>query len=1295
MPTSDETKSYKSQHVNSTPPVEAGTLSEAVIATRAKSWQRLVTSAKPRVLMITHGLGGGIERHVNDLARLLSPSCEVLVLRPAPSNMVCIDWARQGEDWRCWFSPSSEMAALVDCLKGVGVSRVHLHHIDGLPNAIWHIARELGVPLDITLHDHWPITKKYHLQSLVTGVQPELGQTEWHLEAGKLLAEASRVFAPSKYLTEQVNALHPSVRITWWPHPNEVAVNQAAQVKVAVIGRISPDKGLHVVVACAQYAKAHSLPLHFRIIGPTTEPIASFPELPLDATGGYNDADLAHLIALERPDVAFFPSQIPESFSYTLSAALNAGLPVVASRLGAFIERLDQQPNALLRPANTSPKDWCDALIGAAPPRVTARLIQSAPDQVADRNLAAYLSAIAAGQVSFPRAGDATPPLAGAYVAPKLVSTGHELTMADLYRYGIECGQSEARVELMRRASEADERLRANAEQIELEQSRRQQLEAELAHSVSEIGRERAISMQLQEELQTQSERLHAHIEKLEEELQTESERLHAHIEKLDQEIYENQQDALHALAVTRETLEYERDAARTAFAEISSSRFWRLTAPLRFASHQFKRLVGLGRDAAGQSKALPYKVSVARQILREEGPAALGRRLHEKYSRPSAEVRPQLPLYSQEATIEPLAVTASGSPDIASMVSIIIPVYGQHVMTYTCLKSIAATCAHLSIEVIVIDDCSTEPASVALAPVSGITVIRNDSNLGFLKNCNKAAAMARGEYVLILNNDVIVTPGWLDAMLATFSQSDNVGMVGAKLIYPDGKLQEAGGIVWRDGSAWNWGRNQDASRPEYNYLREVDYCSGACLLLKRADWEALGGFDERYAPAYYEDTDLAFRVREAGKRVYYQPAAVVVHFEGQSSGTDLTQGIKKHQVINQQTFMQRWRDVLAKHRINGVMPRLERDRYAKRRVMVVDACMLTPDQDSGSLRMFEMLGVMARMDAKVTFLADNLEFKEPYVSQIQALGVEVVYHPVESNVTRFLERHAAENEVIILSRATVAVKHIDTVKRVAPRAKVLFDTVDLHFLRQEREAELAGSTSQRLAALNMKEQELSIMHKSDATIVVSPVEQKLLADLAPTIRVSIVSNIHVNMPTPKQFADRRGAIFIGGFRHPPNLDAITWYAENVLPILRRERVGITTTVIGSNAPSSLQKFAAEDFVIAGFVSDVAPFYNDAKMSISPLRYGAGVKGKVNISMQYGVPVVATSPSVEGMYLKHGVDVLSADDAEGFAQAMILANNDQTLWEQLRANGLANIDVHFSRRTAGATLATLLEISPS
>jgi glycosyltransferase involved in cell wall biosynthesis len=191
---------------------------------------------------------------------------------------------------------------------------------------------------------------------------------------------------------------------------------------------------------------------------------------------------------------------------------------------------------------------------------------------------------------------------------------------------------------------------------------------------------------------------------------------------------------------------------------------------------------------------------------------------------------------------------------------------------------------------------------------------------------------------------------------------------------------------------------------------------------------------------------------------------------------------------------------------------------------------------------------------------------------------------------------------------------------------------------------------------------------------------------------VKIISNVHQNMPGPKPFNERDGILFIGGFRHPPNLDAINWYVENVLPILRKKAPQLITTIIGSNAPPSLQKFAASDFVIAGFVEDVTDHYHHAKLSISPLRYGAGVKGKVNLSMRYGVPVVATSVSTEGMYLDDGINVLVANSPEAFADAVIRLHSDEVVWNALRDAGLENIERYFSRERAREVLASVLEL---
>jgi glycosyltransferase involved in cell wall biosynthesis len=225
-----------------------------------------------------------------------------------------------------------------------------------------------------------------------------------------------------------------------------------------------------------------------------------------------------------------------------------------------------------------------------------------------------------------------------------------------------------------------------------------------------------------------------------------------------------------------------------------------------------------------------------------------------------------------------------------------------------------------------------------------------------------------------------------------------------------------------------------------------------------------------------------------------------------------------------------------------------------------------------------------------------------------------------------------------------------------------------------------------------MKAMELDIIAKADVTLVVSPYERSLLETEAPRAQVHVLSNIHEPSPGSRPFAERRGLVFIGGFRHAPNVDAMLWYANEVLPLLRARGGGFRTTVIGSDVPNNIRQFAADDFVIAGYVPDVAPLFNEARIAIAPLRYGAGVKGKVNLAMQFGVPVVATSCSVEGMNLSIGKDVLVGDDAAAFADAIVQLNGDERLWSKLRAGGLENITRWFSRDHARHVLKQVLDL---
>jgi len=287
-------------------------------------------------------------------------------------------------------------------------------------------------------------------------------------------------------------------------------------------------------------------------------------------------------------------------------------------------------------------------------------------------------------------------------------------------------------------------------------------------------------------------------------------------------------------------------------------------------------------------TKYLRY-LSISIGILKSQGLAALLRRIYRKITPLQ---KPSLPDKTCLATgYFPLGFVNEADP----VVSIIIPVYNKHLYTFTCLESIHKhRNESIRFEIIVVDDASSDETVQMLDQMDGITVIRNSTNKGFIHSCNSGAQAAKGEYLLFLNNDTVVTNGWLNALRNTFLDFPDAGLVGARLIYPNGQLQEAGGIVWQDGSAWNYGRLDDPNKPAYSYCRAVDYCSGACIMIPKQDFFELGSLDVRYAPAYYEDTDLAFRVRTANRQVYYQPNAVIIHFEGISSGTDTDSGTKQ-----------------------------------------------------------------------------------------------------------------------------------------------------------------------------------------------------------------------------------------------------------------------------------------------------------------------------------------------------------------------------------------------------------------
>ncbi|MDQ3057623.1 MAG: glycosyltransferase, partial [Pseudomonadota bacterium] len=582
-------------------------------------------------------------------------------------------------------------------------------------------------------------------------------------------------------------------------------------------------------------------------------------------------------------------------------------------------------------------------------------------------------------------------------------------------------------------------------------------------------------------------------------------------------------------------------------------------------------------------------------------------------------------------------------------------------------------------IEVIVVDDASPDDSRAKLLQVTGISLITRDANGGFIAACNDGAALARGEHLVFLNNDTVPQPGWLDALLRTFDEHPDTGLVGAKLLYPDGRLQEAGGVVFADGSGWNYGRFEDPDDCRFTYARDADYVSGAAIALPRALFERLGAFDVRFAPAYYEDTDLAFAVRNAGLRVVYQPAAVVVHDEGTSAGTDLTVGMKAAQARNQAVFVAKWRGALAAQLPPGTLPSPARLHAGQPQVLIIDALTPQPDRDSGSVRLVNLMRLLRQEGAHVVFLPANRSADGAYTEALQQLGVECWHAPCAERPPAWLCTHGPRFDAAMVCRHYVASEFFPLLRQYAPEARLLFDTVDLHYLRERRAAELHGNALGLRAAQRTRKLELALVAAADTTLVVSEAERDVLAQDAPQARVRVLSNLHQPVADGPDWAQRRDLLFVGGFRHPPNVDAVRWFVAEVWPRIHGVRPGMQFHCIGGDVPAVIQALANVPGVrIHGHVPDLQPWLDGCRISIAPLRYGAGVKGKVNQAMAHGMPVVATTPAGEGMHLLEGHDVLVADDPQAFADAVLRLDADEALWRRIALHGRDNVARYFS-----------------
>lgn len=598
--------------------------------------------------------------------------------------------------------------------------------------------------------------------------------------------------------------------------------------------------------------------------------------------------------------------------------------------------------------------------------------------------------------------------------------------------------------------------------------------------------------------------------------------------------------------------------------------------------------------------------------------------------------------------------------------ISIVIPAHNKVEVTYLALCSLLVAPNRASFEVIVVDDASTDDTAKLEAIVSGIKVIHNTEAQRFIRSCNAGAEDARGDYIVLLNNDVEVTAGWLDELLAGFERFDNVGLVGAKLLYPDGRLQDGGGIVWGSGNPWNYGNSQNPEEPRFCYARQADYLSGAAMMVPKSVWKEVGGLSSYLEPMYFEDTDFAFKVRAAGYTTWYIPSSVVYHYEGMTSGTDATKGFKRYQEVNRPKFKRRWIEAYSQFGREGQMPDLEKDRGIKGRVLFVDYTTPRPDQDAGSYAALQEIRLVQSLGYKVTFLPSNLAHLGKYTEDLQKLGVEVVYAPFYLTTQEYLARHAAEFDAFYITRFYVARDVLSQIRAHAPDAKVLFNNADLHFLREIRAARVENDEKRLEVARRTRDEELAVINQVDVVLSYNELEHAVIEAYsegqAKVVRTPWVVDIPSDVPP---LAERRGMSFLGSFGHHPNAEGVQWFVREVLPQLISRQKGLVLSIYGSRMSKEIMALESECVNPVGFVDEVAEAYNPHRVFLAPLLSGAGIKGKVLDALAHGIPCVLSPIAAEGIGLRSGHECFIARSPDDWISAISRLNEDDALWRRI------------------------------
>lgn len=631
-----------------------------------------------------------------------------------------------------------------------------------------------------------------------------------------------------------------------------------------------------------------------------------------------------------------------------------------------------------------------------------------------------------------------------------------------------------------------------------------------------------------------------------------------------------------------------------------------------------------------------------------------------------------------------------------AAKISIILVFYQQPHLSFLCLKSILEF-ADVSYQLIIVDNNSSADTGKLLDKIQNAVILRNKENLGFVKAVNQAAEVANGEFLLLLNNDALIQRGTLSNALTTINADAGIGAVGAKIKLLDGSMQEAGSIIWSDGACLGYGRGQPPENYEFMFRRDVDYCSAAFLLFRRRIFSELNGFDEDFAPAYYEESDFCIRLQKKGLRIVYEPAVEITHYEFASSGG--FEGASKLQAEHRKILCSKHTDFLRKKFANdsgNVLQARTANDYPN--ILVIDDRVPHPSLGAGYPRCSTLLNELSKMDFNISFYP--LVFPREKWSDVYTTlsrNTEVILNSGHDGLQSFLNKRKNFYQYIVVSRVH-NMEFFNLCLSLDPDllgdARIIYDAEAVSAPREILRMEFLGEKLPIEEQQTLIDKELEQSRLAEKIVTVSNNEAEIFARHGYR-NTTVLGHAIACSPGAKTFEQRKDLLFVGALRDEdsPNVDSLLWFLINVFPLLEQSIPRIKLHVVGDNSTPSLATIDKENVIFTGRLDSIEAMYDSCRLFIAPTRFAAGIPHKIHEAAAMGLPSVTTALLARQLGWQDGKELLVADTAADYAEQCRRLYKDADLWQGLRDAGLLAISRDCSEEIFRKNLASLFSDS--